>query len=409
MSTCNATKQLVIEEASDFLPSQEGASRVDTQKRVIRGVRVLGLVSRNNGRVLGLTEQEFGEAVNRPYAYSMEAVRRAVPLYENATVYSNHLKFEVNDDGQRVFKQSVRANEEMIGWLRNVRAVEGHGLYADLEYIDSHPMSKALVEVALRNPSKLALSHEAGFDRPMLKGGRIVLTEITAVDGIALVNAKPGTTNGLFESYTETVAMEPEVKLDVAPAPEMPMEGEGKPVVEDAKAAMIRELTAKLESATPEQIQKAMDALSAPAMEAAPVHPLVEAPKPEDSAVEPEPSEGSESSKDEALESCGKAGECKAKMAGECLARSESLNIVLECLDLFRQAGYAGTPTRVAVEAVLSMPETARPQLVEQLALGTKHNSVVVIETKTQPTAKQVAEDTAKRYETPGSLAAALR
>jgi hypothetical protein len=147
--TATATKQFkkAIELASDPLDLKSGESRVDTRACVIRGVRVLGLESRNTGRVLGLSEREFGQALDKPYRYSMEAVRSALPLYENATVYSNHLKFEINDEGQRVFKQFVRENEEMIGWLSNVRAVEGKGLYADLHYLDAHPTAAALVEV----------------------------------------------------------------------------------------------------------------------------------------------------------------------------------------------------------------------------------------------------------------------
>lgn len=177
------------------------SSRVDTAEKVIPGVKVLGLESRNTARTLGLTEEEFGDAIDKPYGYTMDAIRRAQEKYEGAKVYIDHTAFEFNERGQRQVKSTdIQRTTEMVGWLQNARAVEGKGLFADLHYVSAHPYSDQLVEIAERNPSALVLSHEAVFGNPKLVGGKIYLTEIESVDKIALTSERGGTTNTLFES-----------------------------------------------------------------------------------------------------------------------------------------------------------------------------------------------------------------
>lgn len=178
--------------------------RVDESAAVIKGVKVLGVQSKNTGRVLGLDQRQFGAAIDKPYRYSIEGLREALPLYEGAKVFSNHTKFDFSDDGQRIVTGGERQNEDLLGWLRSCRIVETgddrvDGLYADLHYLKTHPFASRLVEVAKRNDRALALSHEAGFDSPRLVNGVIEISRITEVNSVALVASPPGTTAGLFE------------------------------------------------------------------------------------------------------------------------------------------------------------------------------------------------------------------
>lgn len=186
-------------------PRSDKSDRVDESAAVIRGVKVLGVQSKNTGRVLGLDQRQFGPAIDKPYRYALTGLKAACPLYEGARVFSNHTEFDFSDEGQRIVTGGERKNEELLGWLRNCRVVETEddrvdGLYADLEYLKSHPFSARLIEVARRNDKVLALSHEAGFDAPQLVNGQIQITRITEVNSVALVASPPGTTNGLFET-----------------------------------------------------------------------------------------------------------------------------------------------------------------------------------------------------------------
>ena len=192
-------------------PQANFSDRIDRNACVIKGVKIIGLESKNTGRVIGLDQREFGAAVDRPYAYTPDALKAAIPLYEGAHVFSNHTKFDFDERGARRIQSSERQNEDMLGWLSNVHYVESQGLYGDLNYLNTHPMSQRLVEVASKNPRLMALSHEAVFDAPQVSGGRIYLTKISGVDSVALVSSKPGTTNGLFESFSQLITEEPQM------------------------------------------------------------------------------------------------------------------------------------------------------------------------------------------------------
>ncbi len=188
------TQFFAIEEADVF-------GSVTADQHVIRNVKIVGLMSRNPARVLGLTRDTYGDAVDYPYGYDADGLRAAIPLYEGASVYDGHLPNDIDNSGKRVFKSNSHANESLIGWLKNVRFKPGEGLFGDLHYLQSHPVSGLLAETARRNQSKFALSHEARFASVKLRNGRVVIDRIEGVDGIALINDRPGTTNGLFEDY----------------------------------------------------------------------------------------------------------------------------------------------------------------------------------------------------------------
>lgn len=153
--------------AEDVLPLS--SRRVDRKAGVIRGVKVLGRFSDNNRE------------------YTPEAMRRAIPLYEGASVRTDHPAKPTEE----------RKAREVFGWLRNVRVEDG-SLWADLHYLKSHPMAESICETAERNPELMGLSHNAD-GRGEDVGGRFVVSEIVQVRSVDLVT-DPATVNGLFES-----------------------------------------------------------------------------------------------------------------------------------------------------------------------------------------------------------------
>jgi hypothetical protein len=192
MSTaCDAPPRLFEERA--LMPG-----RVDKSARVIRGVKILGLQSRNTARVLGCDEHEFGCAVDEPYSYSERALREAAKLYDNAQVVVDHPQFSYKSSGARTAITDHSARD-VVGSARHISFRPGDGLFGDLHLLVSHEFTPTLLEVAANDPRLLSLSHEVDFARPRLVGGKIVIDRITAVHCVAVVPTG-ATTVGLFES-----------------------------------------------------------------------------------------------------------------------------------------------------------------------------------------------------------------
>src|SRR4030065_870408 len=95
----------------EFCDSRGVAMRVDRQSGVIRGVKVLGLESRN-GR-----------------SYLPEALAQAARLYEDAKGNVNHPKG--NPTGPRDY-------QDRIGTIRNVALRAGEGLFGDFAVNQQH-------------------------------------------------------------------------------------------------------------------------------------------------------------------------------------------------------------------------------------------------------------------------------
>jgi hypothetical protein len=173
-----------------------GTGKIDKTAHVLRGVKVLGLESRNAARVLGLDSRDIGDAATKPYSYDPDAVKAAVPLYEGASVNLDHLASSYDGSGRRVV-QGQRSTSQRFGRLVNVRFEDG--LVADLEYLASHPMAATICEMAERMPEQIALSHHAKCV-PEVRDGRVVIVQISAVESVDLIGERPGTTTSLFES-----------------------------------------------------------------------------------------------------------------------------------------------------------------------------------------------------------------
>lgn len=176
---------------TEQLFEETSPERVDRDQRVIRGVRVLGLKSKNTGRSIGLES-------DRPYSYKPEAVEEALPMYEGAIVSIDHLALSFSPDGTRAGVAEDRKSRDRFGRLRNAR-VDDNGIVADLEYLEKHPMAPQILEAAERMPELFALSHHADIEATM-ESGEPVVARILRVRGVDIIGTEPGTTTTLFES-----------------------------------------------------------------------------------------------------------------------------------------------------------------------------------------------------------------
>lgn len=153
----------------DLLERTSTAGRVDAAAGVIRGVRIIGKVSKN-GR-----------------EYSDAALRQAVPMYEGTKVYLDH----PSHPGQ---SRSIR---DRVGVLENCR-MDGDCVRGDLRLLKAHPMTGAILEAAETQPTRFGLSHHASGES-IQRGGKMIVESILSVRSVDLVE-NPATNSGLFES-----------------------------------------------------------------------------------------------------------------------------------------------------------------------------------------------------------------
>lgn len=149
----------------EYVASKPG--RIDRQRGVLHNVKVLGLESKNNRR------------------YSVEAVRRAVPLYEGVRVHVDH-----PDNLAR-----TRSYKTQIGSLKSVHVADG--LRGDLHINLGHAVASQLLWDAENAPENVGLSHNIEA-RTHSRAGVTIIEEIVAVRSVDIV-PNPATTSGLFE------------------------------------------------------------------------------------------------------------------------------------------------------------------------------------------------------------------
>jgi len=155
----------------------EGPVTVDREKGVIRGVKLLGLSSRNGRR------------------YSENALAEAVGKYEGAKVNTNHPKGSAF---------TPRDYQDRLGAVHNVQHRKGDGLYGDLHYNPKHPIAEQLAWDAENAPGNVGLSHNVQ-GKTAKRGNEVVVESIGRVQSVDLV-ADPATTSGLFEHECVTLA-----------------------------------------------------------------------------------------------------------------------------------------------------------------------------------------------------------
>jgi hypothetical protein len=160
-------KRNSVERIEEFVDSR--GSTLAVEEGVIRGVKILGLESKN-GR-----------------SYSPQALQQAAPLYEGAKSNANHA------DGPRAY-------EDRMGVIRGV-TLRPDGLFADFHFNPHHRLAEQLKWDAEHAPENVGFSHvvEARMNR---QNGKPVVEAITRVVCVDLV-ADPATTNGLFEQVTD--------------------------------------------------------------------------------------------------------------------------------------------------------------------------------------------------------------
>lgn len=151
-----------------------GGLSVDRKAGIIRSVKVLGHTSQNGRQ------------------YTPDAIRQAAPLYENVMVNIDHPDGEPTDQ---------RSAYDRFGKLVRVRYVEGKGLFADLEYLKTHPMAARVCEAAESMPEAFGMSHNAEGEGEKNKDGVFVVSKITEVRHVDLV-ADPATTKSLSEGVS---------------------------------------------------------------------------------------------------------------------------------------------------------------------------------------------------------------
>lgn len=164
-----ATTERVVE----FCDWRATGAAVDAEAGVVRGVKILGLESRN-GRV-----------------YLPEALQRAARLYEGAKVNVNHVASPA---------QAPRDYRDRIGTIRDVAVRPGEGLFGDFHFNPKHALAAQLAWDASHAPENVGFSHNVEA-RCAQREGRTVVEAIVRVFSVDLV-ADPATTRGLFESVS---------------------------------------------------------------------------------------------------------------------------------------------------------------------------------------------------------------
>ncbi len=154
----------------EFVDSGSQRLRVDREAGVIRGVKLLGLSSRNGRR------------------YRENALIEAIGMYEGAKVNINHPK------GHPL---APRDYQDRLGVVRGVQFRGGEGLFGDLHFNPRHALSEQLVWDAEHAPQNVGMSHNV-LARTKQAGDETVVEAITKVQSIDLV-ADPATTSGLYE------------------------------------------------------------------------------------------------------------------------------------------------------------------------------------------------------------------
>lgn len=159
------------ENLQEFVDSRGVEVRIDRQQSIIRGVKLLGLESRNGRR------------------YLPAALIQAVALYEGAKVNVNHPK------GHPL---AARDYQDRLGVIRNASVRGGTGLFGDFHFNPKHAIAEQLLWDAAHAPENVGFSHNVEA-RTSRHDGQIVVEAILKVQSVDLV-ADPATTRGLYES-----------------------------------------------------------------------------------------------------------------------------------------------------------------------------------------------------------------
>jgi hypothetical protein len=151
----------------------------DIEQGIVRGVKLLGLRSKN-GR-----------------DYNTEGVRKtARKVLEGARVYVDHPE----KPGQ------VRSYKEAFGFTDSVEYIDGKGYYGNVKFNPQHPQANQFIWDVKNNPTGLGMSINARI-RQSAKRGTSGLVAVEAIEECRSVDlvTRPATADGIFESESESV------------------------------------------------------------------------------------------------------------------------------------------------------------------------------------------------------------
>lgn len=159
---------------TEFVDSRGVSLKVDREAGVIRGVKLLGPVSKNGRR------------------YTEAAIHKAKSLYEGSKVNVNHP--EGSPDRPRNY-------QDRLGQLKNTE-VRSDGVYGDFHFNPKHPIAEQLAWDAEHSPENVGFSHNV-LAKTSKANGQVLVEDILKVTSVDLV-ADPATTRGLFEHEGDT-------------------------------------------------------------------------------------------------------------------------------------------------------------------------------------------------------------
>lgn len=170
---------------TEYCDSRGVNVRVDRERSMIHGVKILGIRSRN-GRT-----------------YRPTALQNAVRLYEGAPVNINHPKGHPS---------SPRDYQDRIGRIENVAYRQGEGLFGDFRFNPKHQLVEQLLWDAEHAAENVGFSHNVQA-RVAQQDKQLAVEAITKVTSVDLV-ADPATTNGLFESTNSSARTDSDSKAN---------------------------------------------------------------------------------------------------------------------------------------------------------------------------------------------------
>lgn len=296
----------------------ESASGVDAESGVLRGVKLLGMESRNKRR------------------YKREGMQKAVSLYEGLKIYVDHPS---RDDagGERKMK-------DWAGVITKAR-FESDGIYGDVKLRKESEHFRGIIEAATEFPKAVGFSHVADGESDY-EGDTEIVESIKKVFSVDLVT-DPATTGGFFESKRPAT-----VKTTVESLPESPVR---KRLIEmmgsgllDGGLPMDDQPADPLASLCQELIRMLGDTLKALASKEPVTPPAPAAPAPEDDMEMKAQLESLQKEHADLKES-------SAKLAAE--------NAELKAKALLLESGREATPVRV--KALAEAAEADRQPLLE--------------------------------------------
>lgn len=166
----------------------ESAPSVDAEAGVIRGVKLLGMESRNKRR------------------YTREAMAGAVSMYEGRKVYVDHPNRNEMGD---------RSMDRWAGTITKATLGEG-GIYGDVKLRKKSDFFEGIIEAARDFPKDVGFSHVADGESRMDRGTEIVesINEVFSVDLVT----DPATTGGFFESKDKDQPQTVKTAIESLPA-----------------------------------------------------------------------------------------------------------------------------------------------------------------------------------------------